>query len=367
MRVRRDLLGPLAAFAAATATAFACALIAGYDPLEAATWARWDSIHYVSIALDGYTDTLVNCPGSEIACAHAGWFPGYSAVLAGPIALGLPSLTTAIVVSWAFCLAALMLLWRCFPLPETTEARAGVLVFAAFVPGWFYGHAIFPLSMLAFLCLVTLVLLERGRWLAAGVAGAAAAATYPLGVLLAPVAALWLAFGERDRPFVRRLPRAALTAALVVAGFAAALVASALWTGDLLGYFHAQDHPLRDPVSGIVNEIRDSFRADRVRLERARAAQAILTTLLAGAVVFLLVARRSRLTRLDVLAAMFTLAVWVVPLTQEGLSIYRSNAALLPAAPLLRHLPPPARWALAGGAFVVGIPMAVLFFQARLV
>jgi hypothetical protein len=211
------------------------------------------------------------------------------------------------------------------------------------------------------------VLLERGRWLAAGLAGGAAAATYPLGVLLAPVAALWLAFGERDQPFVQRLPRAAMTAALVVGGFAAALLVSALWTGEPLGYFHAQEHALRDPVSGILTEIRDSFRADRVRLERARAAQVILTTLVAAAALFVLVARRRRLTRLDVLAAMLTLAVWVLPLTQEGLSIYRSNAALLPAAPLLRHLPLLARWALAGGAFVVGIPMAVLFFQARLV
>ena len=358
---RRDSLLPVAAFLAATVVAFLCAWIAGYDPLAAATWSRWDSFHYVSIALDGYTDTQRNCPGSEIACAHAGWLPGYSVPLAGAIAVGLPALTSAIVISWAFCLATLVLLWRRFGLPEDRAGRLAVLAYAAFVPGWIYLHTIFPLSMLTFFALATIVLLERGRTVAAGLTGAVAAATYPLGVLLAPIAALWLLLTRQG------LRKAIVTGALISAGLVAALVASGLWTGEYLGYFDAQQHDLRDPISGVITEVRDALRADRVRLEAARAVQVVLTTVIAALVAVLLIARRRRIDRLDVLAGSFALAAWALPLTQEGLSVYRSNAALIAAAPLLRHVGPATRWAIAGVSFAVGIPMAVLFFQGRLV
>jgi hypothetical protein len=364
---RRDYLPPLLAFLVATAVAAGCAHIAGYDPTRQTTWARWDSIHYVSIARDGYVDTLRHCPGSAISCAHGGWLSGYPAVMAVPVQLGAPARATGIALGWAACLAALWLIWMRFPRPAAREGRLAVLAFAAFVPGWFYMHAIFPLSLFALLSITTLLLLERGRFVAAGLSGAAASATYPLGVLLAPVAALWLLLDRRERPLRERLPRAATAAGLMFAGFAAALVAIGLWTGDYFGYFHAQQHDLRDPVSGLLHEISNSFEPERGRLERARAAQALLTAGLAASVAFLLVCRRRRLDRVEVLAAWFALAVWVVPLTQAGLSVYRSNAALLPAAPLLRHLPPLVRWALAGAATAIGVPMAVLFFQSRLV
>lgn len=361
MRGRRDILPPVAAFLAATAVAFTCAWIAGYDPLAAATWSRWDSFHYVTIALDGYVDTQRNCPGSEIACAHAGWLPGYSVPLAGAIELGLPALTSAIALSWAFCLATLALLWWRFPLPAEPAARLAVLTYAAFVPGWIYMHTIFPLSMLTFLALATLVLLERGRAVAAGLTGAAAAATYPLGVLLAPIAGLWFLVTGAG------IKKALIAGGLTAAGLVAALVASGLWTGDYLGYFHAQQHDLRDPVSGVITEVKDALRADRVRLEAARAVQVVLTTAVAAVVLAVLVVRRKSLARLDVLAGSFALAAWALPLTQEGLSVYRSNAALLVAAPLLRHVGSATRWAIAGTSFAVGIPMAVLFFQGKLV
>jgi hypothetical protein len=361
MRARRDLIAPVVGFLAATAVGFACAWIAGYDPLHWDNWSRWDSFHYISIAAHGYVDTTTSCPGSTAACEHAGWLGGYSAVLAVPFKLGLPGAATAVVVSWAFCLATFLVLWLRFPLPEDGRARLAVLVFVAFVPGFIYMHTVFPLSLLTLLALIALLLLERGRWLAGSLVGAAAAATYPLGILLAPVAALWLLIERKG------LLRAVLAAAIVAAGFGAVLLAQGLWNGDYLGYFHAQHHALRDPVSGVWHEIRDSTSAERGRLETARAVQVLLTTAIAAVVAFVLVRRRGSLARLDVLAGFFALAVWALPLSQEGLSLYRSNAALLVAAPLLRHVGPVVRWGIAAASFVVAIPMAVLFFQGRLV
>ena len=53
-------------------------------------------------------------------------------------------------------------------------------------------HHLIPLSMLAFFTILHLWLLHRGRWIGAGLAGAVAALSYPLGVLLVPVSAAWL-------------------------------------------------------------------------------------------------------------------------------------------------------------------------------
>ena len=364
---RRDILMPIAAFIAATAVAATCAWIAGYDPLDADNWSRWDSIHYLSIATSGYVDTTTDCPSSKAVCEHAGWLPGYSAFLAVPFKLGLPHTGSAVLISWAFCLATLVLLWRRFPLPESLEGRMAVATYAAFVPGYIYMHTVFPLSLLTLLVLTAVLLLERGRWVLGALAGAGAAVTYPLGILMAPITALWLLFDRGGGALTARLGRAALGGAIVVAGFGAALLAAGLWNGDYFGYFEAQAHALRDPVSGVIHEVRDALAPERDTLEGARAAQALLTAAIAGVVVFAFVFRRDRIKPLDVLAGSYALAIWVLPLTQVSLSLYRSNAALITAAPLLRHVPPMVRWSIAGGCVLVAVPMTVLFFRGAII
>lgn len=178
----RAFMVPVAAFIGSTALVALCAVAAGYDPLDARTWARWDSFHYVNIALYGYSEGPNQCAtGGPLACAHAGWFPGYPALFALPAQIGLGAIPSALITAWLFALATLLLLWRRLLEHGRREARYGLL-FAALVPGMVYLHTVFPISVLTFFVLISLFLMAEERWVLAGLAGAAAAAAYPLGV-----------------------------------------------------------------------------------------------------------------------------------------------------------------------------------------
>jgi hypothetical protein len=356
----KRLLPPLAAFLGATAVAALVASLTGFDPWKAATWARWDSFNYVNIAVRFYAPDP-GCTAAAISCGHAGWFPGYPALLAVPANLGLGLAAAGVLVSSVFCFASLCLIWARFLPGATREARVASLLFAAAVPGMIYQHTVFPLSALTFWALLSMLLLSEGRFAYAGLSGAAAAVTYPLGALLAPLNCLWVVLGE-GRPG-QKAARALLAGGLVACGLASVLILQRVQVGEWLGYFRLQEHPLRTPLAGLLSQLREGTRDGRP----AVAAQALFTTALALAVLGLLVWRRPRLSRLDLMAASFTLLVWVVPLCQTGVSLYRSNAALVSAAPLLRHLGAPLRWAFVAGSVALVVPMGVLFFEGRLI
>src|SRR5206468_626118 len=181
---------PLVVWAAAAGSLTAAANAFSYAPLASTTWARWDSGQYEQIARSGYV--LFRCPGDGRGCGDAAWFPAYPWLVRALHLFGLPVLGTAVVVSWSFAAATLFLLWRTFLERRVRAAALGALLYAAFAPGQVYDYAVFPQAMLAFWTLAHLWLLHRGRWLAAGACGAVAVLSYPAGVLLIPVSAVWL-------------------------------------------------------------------------------------------------------------------------------------------------------------------------------
>lgn len=364
MPTRGSYVPPLAIFVAASLLVAVGAGIAGFSPLDVHAWARWDSFHYVNIALFGYDQGPVPCDAERLACEHAGWLPGYPAAYALPAQLGLSATTSGLIVSWLCGAGSLYLLWTRFLAGTPAEARWACLLFAGAVPGMVYQHTVFPLSMLTLFTLLCLWMLARDRLLGAGLSGAVAAATYPLGVLLAPLATVSVAVVRRARG-LRGFVTALGTGALILAGFGAVLVFQYLEVGEWLGYFEVQEHPLRNPLAGLRAEFTRDLR--ETDAEYVVAAQAALSTGLAGALVVLLARRRERLTRLDVLASVFALAAWLLPLTQTDVSTYRSHAAMLPAAPLLRHMPAPVRWGFVAWALALAMPMSVLFFKGSLV
>src|SRR4051812_20052786 len=101
----------LAAFAAAAR--FSGAPFFAYD-----TWIKWDSGHYLSIANDGYR--FISCgelPGYDPKqwCGNAGWFPGYPLLLRVLHGLtGQPTIRLAVLVSQAFTIMDLCLIWNLF-------------------------------------------------------------------------------------------------------------------------------------------------------------------------------------------------------------------------------------------------------------
>jgi hypothetical protein len=355
----------LAAWAAALATLWITAAALSYAPFSAETWARWDSVLYLDVARDGYD--LFRCDPEQYPagswCGDAGWFPAYAWLVGALHLVGLPLPGAAVAVSWLAAGGTLLLLWHTFLGRRLAWAPAAALLYAAFVPGQIYDYAVFPLSLLALFTIAHLWLLDRGRWVAAGLAGAGAALSYPVGVVLAPVSALWILLAvRRDR--LRALAASALTAC----GFAVFLLDQRLETGRWNAYFLVQDkyeHSLRDPFEVAWGAMQ--LHGTALSPNNAPAFQTMLVTAVLVAVLAELVLRRRTATRLDVLLAIWAVVTWAFPLTQANVSVYRSQAALLPLALLVRRLPRPALVLAVAGALVLSVPMARLFVEGKLV
>jgi hypothetical protein len=143
------------------------------------SWCRYDCTWYVDIATRGYYYT----PGRQSSVA---FFPGYPlAVRYFSRATDLTVLKSAIIVAWLTGVAALVLftVW-CAKRMDRRRAAVAVAVLMLFPYAWFlygegYGDAMFlALTIAAFL------FLERGHPVAAGLCGAVASATRPVGIAL---------------------------------------------------------------------------------------------------------------------------------------------------------------------------------------
>jgi hypothetical protein len=142
-------------------------------------WCRFDCGWYLDIADHGYS--YVKGQQSSVA-----FFPGYPLV-ARPLARAIDNTPLAlIIVTWIAGLATLMLFahW-CARRFDPTTAMLAVACFALYPYGWFlygagYGDALF----LAF-AIGAFVLLEQDHAVLAGLAGAAASATRPIGIAVA--------------------------------------------------------------------------------------------------------------------------------------------------------------------------------------
>jgi hypothetical protein len=357
---------PLVAWAVAAGSLAFAANAYTYAQFASTTWARWDSGLYEEIARSGYS--LFPC-GDGTWCGDAAWFPAYPWLVRGLHLLGLPVLGTAVVVSWSFAAATLFLLWNTFLQRRLQAAALGALLYAAFAPGQVYDYTVFPQAMLAFWTLAHLWLLHRGRWLAAGACGAVAVLTYPAGVLLIPVSAVWL-LTESGVPLLTRLDRIARTSGVMLAALGGFVLDQYLETGRWDAFWLVQDkynHRLQDPFAATSHALRPVFHASWLALTTAPALQtAVVTTALLLVFVYSFL-RLPSLDRLGILLLLWALATWALPMAQTGVSLPRSQATLLPLAVLVARLPAPLTLVLAAAAVAIAIPVENLFLHGRIV
>jgi hypothetical protein len=361
---------PLLIWAAAATTVVACAAAFGYHPFNSGTWSRWDSFQYLRVADDGYdlsrcTDTYTPADW----CGDAGWFPAYPWLARGLHGLGLPLRGGAAVVSWIFAVATLVLLWNTFFRRRTGVAIIGGLVYAAWAPGQIYDYAVFPLSMLAFFTVLHLWLLQRGRYVGAGLAGAVGALSYPLGVLLVPVSALWLLW-QRSVPLAERARQMAWASGLALLGVVVLVVDQQLETGHWNAYLLIQDHyhhNLQNPIAATRDALRPLLHGSPFELAQAPALQTLLVTVAFAAVLVQWALRRQVVDAADDLVLLWAVATWALPLSQAAVSVQRSQAALLPLAVLVRRLPKPLLVALILAAIPVAVAMEKLFLEGKIV
>jgi hypothetical protein len=361
----------LAAWSAALLVLCITAAASGHDPLSTATWEHWDSGHYESIALGGY-DVHRCAPGETDSgarwCGNAAWFPAYPWLLAALHLLGLPIGVAGIAVAWAFALAALLLLWHAFLRLSPKPFAASALLYAAFTPGLVYEYAVFPLSMFVTFTVGFLALLYRGRWLAAGLAGFAAALTYPIGVMVAPVVAFaWALLRARGNR-----TRAVVLAAVPPAGaFAVVAAVQRVQTGRWRAFFDVQAqyaHGFHDPFGVTENVLLPLARASQpFTHDLAASWQTLLVALTLAALGVHAALRRRHLALLDPLILLFAAIAWALPLIPANVSVWRSQTALAPVALLVARLPRPLAASVIVASVIVNVALARLFFEGRLI
>lgn len=162
--------------------------------------ARWDALHYLAIASEGYSGADPDLPAAERRPAFFPLYPGLVRLLS---ALGTSPglmLIAAYAVSLACFLAALTLLHRLVAI-ELGEryARPTLMLLAFFPAALFYGIP-YTESLFLLLAVAAFLAARSGHWALAGAALALASATRVPGLLLiVPVVLLYLYGPRADR------------------------------------------------------------------------------------------------------------------------------------------------------------------------
>jgi hypothetical protein len=363
----RALRPAVAAFLAARL--FLCLISAGTNrpPWEPGSWSGPDTALYLSIAKKGYVHYPCSAedppPGR---CGNAGWMPAYPWVLTPLMAAGASPRWATVLASASFAFLTLGLLWV-GSLSSWKEGGALALLVAAFFPGQVYQHGAFPLSQFSLLALLCLMAARRERWLLAGLAGFLAALTYSTGWLLAPVLVAW-GLADRGPGRAVRLPRVLLAAALTFGGLMGVMLLHWWQTGVWNAFFLVQGsygHRLTSPLLTWWLGVGEVFRPPWQGIQEGPHLQTLLVSIWMSG----LLALRLRMgDRASLLLALYTLAFWVFPLAMgPGVSLYRSEATLLPAVLLMEGLPRPVIALALAAAVLVAWPMGVLFFRLQLV
>jgi hypothetical protein len=343
-------------------------------------WIHKDSHLYLAIANRGYT--LFRCHKSTIPphsyCGNAGWLPLYPGLIKLLRIAGTPRTWAGKYLAEAFALGTMVLVWMLIG-PSWSAPCLLALALAAVFPGQIYYFAVFPVSLVAFLCLAFLLLLTRRRYVLAGLAGAAAAWAYPIGFLLPAVAVVYTAIADRGRSFMAWLDRVLPSAGIAALGTVALLATYQVWVRVWDAYFLVQakyGNGFHDPAVIFLQSLTGAPPA-RYAIQGANEGYKFLpakaqTILVAALVLTLAVAAltvwRTSLTRTGWAVLCYTVIVWLFPLTQSiAVSRYRSEALLIPCVALVRRLPVVVQAPLVAVAAWIAFGMAGLFFQVKLI
>jgi hypothetical protein len=216
-------------------------------------WQRYDANWFLGIATGGYLD----------GNGSAAFFPLYPLAIrfVSPILGGHP-LAAAILISNAAYLGALTLLYRLTASEYDERIARRAVVYLAVFPTAFFFLAPYSESLFLLFAVAALWGARRGQWEVAGIAGALAAATRNIGILLAvPIAVEAIQqFREGKRA---ELTRGLLAVAATGVGTIAYLLFWQRFSGDWLAPLHQQANWQRTfsyPWDTVVDATREGFR-----------------------------------------------------------------------------------------------------------
>jgi hypothetical protein len=291
----------------------------------------------------------------------------------GGTALGLRPVVAGRLVSELCFVGMVTIVWTVVARNCPRAVAYPLVLLAAAFPGSTYFQAVFPIALgavAAVAAVAAVVLLGRRRPVAAGLAAAVGVVSYPslvlLGALAVPV--VWWADG-RPRVLRRRFAEAAGFVVPVVAAYGAVLTTFRVTVGRWDAWFLIQAHygyGDDNPIRLFLDRFRPLTDGSLDHLD-GPAAQSVLVVVLVAIVVGVAVIHRREPDRLQHLAMVQVLVFWAAPLAIGGqLSVYRSEALLVPAVLALRRLPPVVLWPLTAGALVLAGVMDHLFFMYQL-
>ena len=360
--------GPaLLVFLAAEALLSLSATRSGLDPRRPATFVRWDSVRYLSIATHGY---FIEVEDGHVTDGNVAWFPGYPLAIRAVGRLRVAAPRAGRYLSLVFAWAVLLVLSAAFLEGVPWKKRALLLLLAGFFPGFVYHHAVFPISMTATFALLSLAAAARARFAWAGFWGALACFTYSTAVLLVAVLALAVLL----QPGVSAAGRAVgLSGApgLAVAGYLSAFAyqhRSVPWGSFGLMQRDYYQAGLHNPADVLAWNTRHLF-SGALGPGWTTSVQTLLVALLVVGAAALCWRHRRTMTRLDWLLLASGVVFWLAPQVVGGrvVSVYRSESLLVFLVPLLRRLPAPALSLLLAVFAVLGYAMSRLFFDSILI
>ena len=193
-----------------------------------AVWGRWDAVHYLDIATQGYAGTDM---------AFFPLFPALIALVGGVLG---NHLIAGLLISNGCFFFGLLYLYKLIEHEfDRTVARRAIFYVSIF-PSAIFFSAVYTESLFFFLTVASFYYMRERKWLLAGIFGGLAAASRVEGVLLVvPYALEWFASHKRlDRSAIV----SALQSALIPAGLFIYMAYLWVLNGDPLYFSHVQAH-----------------------------------------------------------------------------------------------------------------------------
>ena len=364
-----DLAVPFVLWLIAVQGLVVMARLAGLDPLgDAVVWHRPDTGLHLAVAEHGYDAGACPAPGPDL-CGNASVFPGL-AFLTRVADVFVPLGAAPVAVAWAFALGTLVLLASTFLRGREWTAVAATLLLAAFWPGQPFSYTAITIAPFVFFSTLWLWWLSRERFALAALASAGAILVDPLGFLLLPVGLAYTAIVHRGAPRRENATRLGLLAGAGAAAGGLVFGLMRLQTGRKDPWFDLQDQldrELQFPLVTLWDRVRPLFEGGGVDfVAEAASLQALLVAVLVGALGAAAVRARRRLDAADRLALALGAVLWLFPLAFTGaVAHWRTDAALVPAVVLARHLPPAVAFLLGGaGVWVLMVTARGVFAGA---
>lgn len=187
-------------------------------------WYRWDTVHYLKIATEGYTANLKNTV----------WPPLYPTLIALLDRVIQPSMLASLVIANLAAIGALFLLYLLIADVWSEKRARSVLVWIVIFPTGFFLLAGYTESLFLLFAVAALLAARRRRWWLAGLLGMLATLTRLPGVFLAaPI--LWEGWqAYKDQPLAERRGNLA-TVVIAAAQMPLAMAAFSLYVHYGLG------------------------------------------------------------------------------------------------------------------------------------